>query len=124
VRCGESKKCTVVLDGFTSIIDLAFGPDGRINVAQIDDASWLAMEIGAGVGGLSTRNPTDDLASECDELSTACRSDVDHVSGSCARIDPRSFPVVPTSSAEPVALRAGAGSNAIRPRVGSPPWRK
>jgi len=51
VHCGESKKCTVVLDGFTSIIDLAFGPDGRLNVAQIDDASWLAMEIGAGVGG-------------------------------------------------------------------------
>ena len=51
VSCGESKKCTVVLDGFTSIIDLAFGPDGRLNVAQIDDASWLAMEIGAGVGG-------------------------------------------------------------------------
>ncbi len=51
VRCGESKKCTVVLDGFTSIIDLAFGPDGRLNVAQIDDASWLAMELGAGVGG-------------------------------------------------------------------------
>lgn len=51
VRCGESKKCTVVLDGFTSIIDLVFGPDGRLNVAQIDDASWLAMEVGVGVGG-------------------------------------------------------------------------
>lgn len=51
VRCGESKKCTVVLDGFTSIIDLAFGPDGRLNVAQIDDASWLAMEFDQGIGG-------------------------------------------------------------------------
>ena len=51
VRCGESKKCTVVLDGFTSIIDLAFGPDGRLNVVQIDDASWLAMEFDQGVGG-------------------------------------------------------------------------
>jgi hypothetical protein len=50
-KCGSSKKCTVVLDGLTSVIDLAFGPDGRLNVAQIDDASWLAMEIGAGVGG-------------------------------------------------------------------------
>jgi hypothetical protein len=51
VRCGESKKCTLVLDGFTSIIDLAFGPDGRLNVVQIDDASWLAMELDQGVGG-------------------------------------------------------------------------
>lgn len=51
VRCGESKKCTVVLDGFTSIIDLAFGPDGRLNVAQIDDRSWFAMENEVGVGG-------------------------------------------------------------------------
>jgi hypothetical protein len=51
VRCGESKKCTVVLDGFTSIIDLVFGPDGRLNVAQIDDLSWFAMENEVGVGG-------------------------------------------------------------------------
>jgi hypothetical protein len=28
-----------------------FGPDGRLNVAQIDDASWLAMELEQGVGG-------------------------------------------------------------------------
>ncbi|MGH3077512.1 MAG: ScyD/ScyE family protein [Gaiellaceae bacterium] len=70
VQCGESKKCTLVLDGFTSIIDLAFGPDGRLNVAQIDDASWLAMEIGVGVGG-SVRScdlATDDVSGECDEL--------------------------------------------------------
>ncbi len=46
-----SKHCTAVLDGFTSIIDLEFGPDGRLYVAQIDDASWLAMEFGVGVGG-------------------------------------------------------------------------
>ena len=67
VQCGRAS--ALVLDGFTSIIDLAFGPDGRLNVAQIDDASWLAMEIGAGVGGsVHACNPaTDDLA-ECDEL--------------------------------------------------------
>jgi hypothetical protein len=46
-----SKYCTAVLDGFTSILDLEFGPDGRLYVAQVDDASWLAMEEGAGVGG-------------------------------------------------------------------------
>jgi hypothetical protein len=70
VRCGESKKCTLVLDGFTSVIDLAFGPNGRLNVAQIDDASWLAMEVGVGLGGSvrSCNLATDDISSECDEL--------------------------------------------------------
>lgn len=51
VRCGKSPRCQVALDGFTSVIDLAFGPDGRLYVAQIDDESWLAMEAGTGVGG-------------------------------------------------------------------------
>lgn len=50
-KCGQSPLCAVVLDGFTSIIDLAFGPDGRLNVAQLDDASFLALELGASVGG-------------------------------------------------------------------------
>jgi hypothetical protein len=49
--CGTSSACSVVGTGFTSIIDLAFGPDGRLNVVQIDDASWLAMELDQGVGG-------------------------------------------------------------------------
>ena len=53
VRCGKQVgRCEVALDGFTSIIDLAFGPDGRLYVAQFDDASWAAVEIfGDGVGG-------------------------------------------------------------------------
>jgi hypothetical protein len=69
-RCGESAKCSVVLDGFTSIIDLAFGPDGRLNVAQIDDASWLAMELGQGVGG---------SVHACNLATKACQSLVDEV---------------------------------------------
>lgn len=44
-KCGESPKCTVVLDGLTSIIDLRFGRDGKLYVAQIDDQSWLAVEL-------------------------------------------------------------------------------
>jgi hypothetical protein len=53
VRCGKQPgRCDVALDGFTSIIDLAFGPDGKLYVAQFDDASWAAVEIfGDGVGG-------------------------------------------------------------------------
>jgi hypothetical protein len=40
---GRSPLCSVVLDGFTSIIDMTFGPDGRLYVAQLDDASWFAL---------------------------------------------------------------------------------
>jgi hypothetical protein len=45
-RCGESPLCSVAVDGFTSVIDLAFGPDGRLYVTQLDDASWLTVEAG------------------------------------------------------------------------------
>jgi hypothetical protein len=51
-KCGQSPQCSVALEGFTSIIDLAFGPDGRLYVTQIDDASWAAVEFGlGGLGG-------------------------------------------------------------------------
>jgi hypothetical protein len=46
-KCGHSPLCSVALDGFTSVIDLTFGPDGRLYVTQIDDASWLAVELAA-----------------------------------------------------------------------------
>lgn len=45
VQCGTSPSCTVVLDGLTSIIDLAFGPGGRLYVAQIDDQSFFALDL-------------------------------------------------------------------------------
>lgn len=43
--CGSSPACTVVADGFTSIVDLAFGPDGKLYVVEIDEASFLAAEL-------------------------------------------------------------------------------
>lgn len=49
-ECGRSPLCSVVIDGRTSIIDLAFGPDGRLYVTQIDDRSWLAVELAAFAG--------------------------------------------------------------------------
>jgi hypothetical protein len=52
VQCGESPKCKVVFDGFTSIIDLAFGPDGKLYVAQIEDASVFALETGEGANAI------------------------------------------------------------------------
>jgi hypothetical protein len=50
VDCATSPKCKVVVDGLTSIIDLAWY-DGTLYAAQIDDASWLYAEFGQGIGG-------------------------------------------------------------------------
>jgi hypothetical protein len=49
--CGTSSACSLVADDLTAIIDLQFGPDGRLYVAQLDDAGLLAFEGGEGVGG-------------------------------------------------------------------------
>jgi hypothetical protein len=71
-RCGQSPKCTLALDGFTSIIDLAFGPDGRLNVAQLEDESWFALEFNEGpVAGGSVR--------ACNLATKACEVVADEV---------------------------------------------
>jgi len=45
-QCGASPDCEKVFDGgFTSIIDLAFGRDGKLYVAEIDEQSWAAFQI-------------------------------------------------------------------------------
>jgi hypothetical protein len=49
--CAVSTACSVVLTGLTAIIDLQFGPDGRLYVAQLDDAGVGAFEAGQGIGG-------------------------------------------------------------------------
>jgi hypothetical protein len=49
--CGVSPACSVVVDGLTSIVDLSFGPDGRLYVVEMDEASWLAVELGVATGG-------------------------------------------------------------------------
>jgi len=49
-ECGSSPACSVVYSDFTSIIDLAFGPDGTLHVVELDEASWLAMELQAFFG--------------------------------------------------------------------------
>jgi hypothetical protein len=51
-ECGTSPACTVVADGFTSIVDLTFGPDGTLYVVEMDEASWAAVEFQlGGLGG-------------------------------------------------------------------------
>ena len=39
-----SSACTLVATGFTSIIDLAFAPNGTLYVLELDEAGWLGME--------------------------------------------------------------------------------
>jgi hypothetical protein len=56
-RCGESPDCTVIADGFTSIIDLTFGWDGTLHVVELDEASWFAVEV--------TRTPRGGTVNAC-----------------------------------------------------------
>jgi hypothetical protein len=69
-QCGASPDCVKVFDGgFTSIIDLAFGPDGKLYVAEMDESSWAAVEIfGAPTGG--TVNACSLWSRRCQEVAT------------------------------------------------------
>jgi hypothetical protein len=67
VRCGTDPGCTLVKDGgFTSIVDLSFGPDGTLYVTELDEASWAAVEFGGAVGG--TVNACNITTWSCDVL--------------------------------------------------------
>jgi hypothetical protein len=69
VQCGSSPECTVVASGFTSIVDLAFGPDGTLYVVEFDEASWAAVEFGlATLGG--TVNACDPATGGCTQVAT------------------------------------------------------
>ena len=74
-ECGTSPACTVVASGFTSIVDLTSGPDGRLYVVEIDEASFAAVELelffglpGLTVGG--TVNACDSSTLTCTEAAT------------------------------------------------------
>ena len=62
--------CTVVADGFTSIVDLNFGSDGTAYVVELDEASWFAVEVvtDAMVGG--TVDTCDSTTWTCTEAAT------------------------------------------------------
>jgi hypothetical protein len=69
--CGESPDCVEVADGFTSIVDLTFGPDGALYVTELDEASWAAVELGIAdkmLGG--TVNACDVSSWTCTEVAT------------------------------------------------------
>jgi hypothetical protein len=67
-RCGSSPACTVVADGFTSIVDLSMGSDNRLFVAELDEESWLAMQLGKGKGG--SVNVCDVRTWQCTQIAT------------------------------------------------------
>ena len=64
-----SAACTMVADGFTSIVDLTFGPAGTLYVVELDEASWAAVEFPfPGLGG--TVNACDISTWTCTEAAT------------------------------------------------------
>ncbi len=68
-ECGSSPACTVVATGFTSIVELTFGPDGTLYVVELEEASWFAVEFGLpGPGG--TVNACDVSDWTCTEFAT------------------------------------------------------
>ena len=69
--CGTGDPdCEKAFDGgFTSIIDLAMGPDGMLYVAELDEQSWFAVEVlGGGTGG--TINACDPGMGTCSEMAS------------------------------------------------------
>ncbi|MFW6193529.1 MAG: ScyD/ScyE family protein [Gemmatimonadota bacterium] len=60
-----SADCTVAFSDFTSIIDLAFGPDGDLHVVEYDEAGWLTS-VGVGTPEGGTVNRCDVEAGSCE----------------------------------------------------------
>ena len=70
-ECGTSDACEVVADGFTSIVDLNFGPDGTLYVTELDEASWFSVEVLQAVtGGTIDACAWGSFPLECDEVAT------------------------------------------------------
>jgi len=68
--CEVSPDCEVVFDGgFTSIIDLAFSPDGLLYVVEFDENGWFAAEVLHNPAG-GTINACDVDTLQCVEVAT------------------------------------------------------
>jgi hypothetical protein len=77
-ECGVDPDCELVFDGgFTSIIDMAFGPEGLLYVVELDENSWFAANLPPQAQALAggTINACDVDAPACVEVSTGmpCR---------------------------------------------------
>jgi hypothetical protein len=62
--------CTVVADGFTSIVDITFGPDGTAYVVELDEASWFAVEVAPDAMAGGTVDTCDSTTWVCTEEAT------------------------------------------------------
>lgn len=73
-ECGISPACSVVASGFTSVVDLTFGPDGTLYVLEMDEASFMAVELAFfGLPGLAqggTLNACSPVSGSCSEVAT------------------------------------------------------
>ncbi len=62
--------CTLVADGFTSIVDLTFGSDGTAYVTELDEASCIAVEFVTDAMAGGTVNTCDPTTWVCTEEAT------------------------------------------------------
>jgi hypothetical protein len=70
-QCGADPDCELLFDGgFTSIIDLAFGPDGLLYVVELDENSWFAANLGPEAMAGGTINACDVENPGCVEVAT------------------------------------------------------
>ena len=62
-ECGTSSDCSIVARGLTSIVDLSFARNGDLHVVELDEDSWLAVELGQSTTG--TVNACDVWTGRC-----------------------------------------------------------
>lgn len=64
-----SGACKMIADGFTSIIDVAFGPDGWLYVVEYDENGWLSVVVGGPIAG-GTVNRCDPSTGSCEVVAS------------------------------------------------------
>lgn len=65
---GSGDPCRVAITGLTSVVDLAFGPDGLLYVAEFDTDGWLAPSSGGAVLACDVNGTLPITRSDCDEI--------------------------------------------------------
>jgi hypothetical protein len=66
VEC-PSEACEIVIGGLTSVVDVEFGPDGRLYVVEMDASGWAAAVV-PGLGSV----PTGGTIQACDVGTGGC----------------------------------------------------
>lgn len=65
---GDGDLCQVAVTGLTSVVDIVFGPDGLLYVAEFDTAGWLAPSRGGAVLACDVSGTLPITRSDCDEI--------------------------------------------------------